>query len=177
MLLVLFVRLCGASWASLSDLKKAIACFSGFIFDNDGPFLLLSNRGYGQSIRHQVRLVNHCNLLLGKTVAPRPRQCLPLLHVVAFFNDSCRFCSLLFSCGRLLDFCFSSLFRLRLSRCLSTFSYAGRRGLLGDRLRLWCRLSALDEVSSLGRIEHVSCIGPYAPTIFIFSVTLVIFII
>ena len=39
---VLFVRLCGTSWASLPDLKKAIACFGGFIFDNDSSFLFLS---------------------------------------------------------------------------------------------------------------------------------------
>ena len=49
---VLFVRLCGTSWTSLSDLKQAIACFGGFILDNDGSFLFLSYRGYGQGICH-----------------------------------------------------------------------------------------------------------------------------
>ena len=43
-------------------------------------------------------------------------------------------------------------------------------------LSLWRWLSALDEVCSFGWIEHVSCIGPYAPTIFIFSITLIFII-
>ena len=160
-LLVLFKRLCGTGWSILSDLEKAVVCFGGFIFDNDGSFLLLSNRGYGQSICHQVRLVNHRNLLLGQTVALRPRQGLPLLHVVAFLNDSSWFCSLLFSNQRLLTLCFSP-FSLR--RRLGTFSHS----LLDSWLILWCWLPALDEVSSLGRVEHVSCIGPNAAAIFIF---------